>query len=68
MLRINNLHLSLDRREQELRQQAQKMLRVRPADITACRLARISVDARDQRDVHFVVSADVSVSGDEQAP
>ena len=67
MLRINNLRLSLDGQDQELRRQALRAIKARPEDITSCKLAKISVDARDQRDVHFVVSADVTVRGDEAA-
>ena len=65
MLRINNLRLSLDGEERELRRQAEKALKVRQEELASCRLAKISVDARDKRDVHFVVSADVAVRGSE---
>ncbi len=67
MLRINNLRLSLDGQEAELRRQATKTLKVRNEDISSCQLAKISVDARDQRDVHFVVSADVALRSGEEA-
>ena len=67
MIRINNLRLSLDGEDRELRQQALKTLKARQEDVASCRLAKISVDARDKRDVHFVVSADVTLRGDESA-
>ncbi len=66
-LRINNLRLSLDGEDRELRQQVLKTLKAREEDLTSCRLAKISVDARDKRDVHFVVSADAILRGSEGA-
>ena len=67
MLRINHLRLPLDGQEADVRRQALRTLKVRPEDVTAFRLAKISVDARDKRDVHFVVSADVGLGKHEDA-
>ena len=63
MLRVSHLRLGLDEQEQALLPQAARALRTTPAAIAACQIAKISVDARNQRDVHFVVSADVAVRG-----
>ena len=67
MIRVNELRLGLDESEEAVRRQAVRTLKIRPEDVTALRLARISVDARDKRDVHFVVSADVTLRGSEAA-
>ena len=67
MLRVSHLRLGLDEQEQALLPQAARALRTTPAAIAACQIAKISVDARNQRDVHFVVSADVAVRGSEAA-
>ena len=67
MLRVSHLRMALDGTEEDVRRQALRTLKVRPEEATAFRLAKISVDARDQRDVHFVVSADIGLRGDEAA-
>ena len=67
MLRVDRLRLALDGREEEVLRQTLRKLKLRPEDVSAFRLAKISVDARDQRDVHFAVSAELTLRGDEQA-
>ena len=67
MIRISDIRLGLDESEDAVRRQAVRTLKIRPEDVTALRLAKISVDARDKRDVHFVVSADVALRGSEAA-
>ncbi len=64
MLRLTDLRLPLDHEHdaQALTQAAARRLGVRAAQIESCRLARRSVDARKKDDVHFVVSADVTLS------
>ena len=61
MLRIHNIKLPLSYTESLLTQTAAKALNVPAAQITQCRIAKKSVDARKKNDVCFVVSIDVSL-------
>ncbi|MBQ8080345.1 MAG: hypothetical protein IJ240_00430, partial [Clostridia bacterium] len=65
MLRIPNLRLALDGRAQDLKKPAARALGLRESQIRDLRVGKKSVDARDKGDVHFVVSADVALNGDE---
>lgn len=65
MLRVNEIRQPLDGTEEDLKRAAAKLLKIQPADITELQLFRQSVDSRKKNDVHFVCSADVRVSGDE---
>ena len=65
MLRLSNLSLSLDAGEKELRALAAKKLAVPPSLISALRIVKKSVDARDKGDVHFVYSVDVALPQEE---
>lgn len=63
MIEVSNIRVALDagRDEQGLlaatRRRALKILGLHPADVEAAELARVSVDARKKKDVHFVASA-----------
>ena len=65
MLRIVNLAIGLDRSETALRQAAARRLRVSAESIRQVALRKLSVDARDKGDVHFVVNLEVQVDGEE---
>ena len=62
MLRIPNIPLPLDYTDEMLREQAAKLLRVRPEEITALTLVRRAVDARKQ--VQFIATADVRLKNE----
>lgn len=64
MLRVGNLSIPLDYDEAILRQAVSHRLRVPDSAIRTVKLARRSVDARDKRDVHFVVTVEVAVDGE----
>ena len=64
MIRINDIYLPLGYTDDMLRSKAAKEINVKPADITDLRLAKKSVDARKRNDVHFTVSAELSVPGE----
>ncbi len=63
MLRVHQLKLSLAEAAQEgdllYRRLAAKQLRLQESDIQSAQLAKRSVDARDQGDVHFTLTLDV---------
>jgi len=66
MIRIGNLKLSLDENEGLLLKKAARALGISPNEIKALHIVKKAVDARDRKDVHFVFSVDVKISGDEQ--
>lgn len=66
LLRLANLAIGLERDENTLRQAAARRLRVAPESIHEVKLRKLSVDARDKEDVHFVVTLEVRVDGEEQ--
>ena len=66
MIRIGNLKLSLDEREELLTKKAARALNISPHDIRDLHITKKAVDARDKTNVHFVFSVDVSVAGDEK--
>lgn len=65
MIRVSGLSAPLDMRPGDYGALAAKALRLTPRDILSCRLYRRSVDARKRDDVHFTVSLDVTIRGDE---
>ena len=67
MIRISDLSASLDLAPSAYSALAAKALRLPARDILSCRLYRRSVDARKRDDVHFTLSLDVAVRGDEAA-
>lgn len=67
MIRISGLSLPLDYTDAAVKRAASKQLRVPEHAIAECTVVRRAVDARKKSAVCFVVTADVSVSGDEQA-
>ena len=67
MIRISDLSAPLSMRPDEYASLAAKALRIAPREIASCRVFRRSVDARRRDDVHFTLSLDVSLHGDEAA-
>lgn len=65
MIQIGNIKLSLECDEKKLYSRASRILGIAPREIKSLRIAKKAVDARDKRDVHFVFSVEVEVSGDE---
>ena len=64
MLRIDQLRLHPGQQETLLRAQCAKLLRVAPADITACTVLRKAIDARE--DLTLVYTVSVSVKNEAQ--
>ncbi|MDD6174536.1 MAG: FAD-dependent monooxygenase [Firmicutes bacterium] len=63
MIRIQNISLPLDYRQQDLVGSVCTALRVRPALVRSVRLYRRSVDARHKNDIHFTVTVDAEIDG-----
>ncbi len=66
MIRIANVKVPLDYTEDALLKAATKKLSVAQGVVASVRVSKKSVDARDKRDVHFVLSLDVSLREGEQ--
>ena len=61
MLRLANLSVPLDYTETTLRALLLKKLSIPSSRLRSFQIVRRSVDARDRRDVHFVLSVDLNV-------
>ena len=59
MLRISNICMPLDYSEAFLRDSIKKKLSLKDEDFLSFTVFRRSIDARDKKDVHFVLSVDV---------
>jgi len=67
MIRIPSVSLPLIYTSADMVAAAARKLHIAPARIRSCSLARRAVDARRKEDVHFSVTLDVEVDGNEQA-
>ncbi len=67
MIKINEIKLSLDSDEGELRRAAAKALRCKENKITGLQIVKKAVDSRKKDNVHFVYNVCVEVDSDEAA-
>ena len=67
MIRISDIKMPLDYTEDMLRKTAARLLKMPPSAIRELTLSRRSVDARKKGDVHFRLTVDVTLAGDESA-
>ena len=65
MLRLTNLAVPPDYTAASLRSLLAKKLSVSPDRLLSVSVVRRSVDARDKRDVHFVLSVDLEAAGED---
>ncbi len=65
MLRLDNLSLPLDFTQADLEALVLRKLRMQKDELVSCKMVKKSVDARDKRDVHFVLAVDVTVRREE---
>ena len=65
MIKINEIKLSLDSGEAELRAAAAKILRCRPEKIKSLQIAKKAVDSRKKDNVYFVYNVYAELDGDE---
>lgn len=64
MIRISNLNMPLEMTTETLKAACARLLRQPETAIQVVKLRKKSIDARDKSDVHFVVTADVSLSNE----
>ena len=57
--RINGIRLGIDEPVDKLAAAAARKLGIRASEITSCELRRMSLDARNKSDLHYVCTADV---------
>lgn len=65
MIKINEIKLSLESGEAELRAAAAKILRCRPEKIKSLQIAKKAVDSRKKDNVYFVYNVYAELDGDE---
>ena len=65
MIRITDIHLPVDYKENDLLNKICKSLKINKNSIDKYTLFRRSIDARKKFDVHFIITVDVIVKGDE---
>ena len=58
MYRITDIRLNLGGTEEDLKREAARRLKVKPAEIRSLKLYKKSVDARHKDDVHFICTVD----------
>ena len=66
MLRINELKLSLDGTEEDLKNSAAKVLHIQPNDITKMSIFKRSIDSRKKDNIFFSCAVDVEINGNEE--
>ncbi len=64
MIRINNLRLSPNYKEDELIKKIVKELNCKKDEIVSYELFKLSIDARKKSDVHFLATVDVKVKNE----
>ncbi len=67
MIKINEIKLSLDSDESELRRAAAKALRCKEDKITSLQITKKAVDSRKKDNIFFVYNVSVEVDSDENA-
>lgn len=64
MLRIQQLKLKLNHKQEDLRQKAAKLLGVKPEEIMELRPVKRSLDARKKEDIHYSYVCEVTLSSE----
>ena len=54
MIRVNNIHLSLDYDDKSVRKAVAQQLRIEEKSIKSCKIFRRSVDARKKDNIYFL--------------
>lgn len=67
MIRITDLHLPVNYNNDDLEKKICKSLRISKREIGKYSIFRKSIDARKKQDIHFIITADVYVNGNENA-
>ena len=66
MIRVNNIHLSLDYDDKSVRKAVAKQLRIEEKSIKSCKIFRRSVDARKKDNIYFLTTVDAELNINEE--
>ena len=66
MIRVLNIHIPLNAEENAIREAIAHAINIKEKDISKFTIVRKNIDARKKNNVHFVVSADVSLKISEE--
>lgn len=66
MIRINQLKLSLEHTEADIRKKAAKLLKVQENDISSMVIVKKSIDARKKSEIKFVYTVDIELQEEEK--
>ena len=62
MIRVNNIHLSLDYDDKSVRKAVARQLRIEEKSIKSCKIFRRSVDARKKDNIYFLTTIDAELN------
>lgn len=62
MIRVNNIHLSLDYDDKSVRKAVAQQLRIEEKSIKSCKIFRRSVDARKKDNIYFLTTVDAELN------
>ena len=62
MIRVNNIHLSLDYDDKSVRKAVAQQLRIEEKSIKSCTIFRRSVDARKKDNIYFLTTVDAELN------
>lgn len=62
MIRVNNIHLSLDYDDKSVRKAVAQQLRIEEKSIKSCKIFRRSVDARKKDSIYFLTTVDAELN------
>ncbi len=65
MIRLSQVKVPLQHRDDDIRKKCAKLLRIAPADIEAMRIVKKSIDARKKQEISYVYTVDVKVKQNE---
>ena len=66
MIRVNNIHLSLNYDDKSVRKAVAKQLRIEERAIKSCKIFRRSVDARKKDNIYFLTTIDAELNVSEE--
>ena len=66
MIRINQLKLPIEHKEQDIKKAAAKALRVNPEEIKELSIRKRSIDARKKNELKFIYAVDVTMKNEEK--
>ena len=62
MIRVNNIHLSLDYDDKSVCKAVARQLRIEEKSIKSCKIFRRSVDARKKDNIYFLTTVDAELN------